>query len=206
MKTNFEGEWNSLRPQRIHSRIQLIYVPIKFDNAADATCVSWLFNAFYTKPALCRRSSKSDKIAKQIDWYNRKLDSKRFTTRLTLDQSCYYSVLPTNFFFSIFLLFPAAVWCSGSQSMKYDACEVPLKSVFLNKSWSQVTNACTEFLIQSILFLVMLLESSKKRVRNSKLGLFSGHCTTDPNNVVSGSAGGSGCGAAWKNIWLDIWS
>ena len=98
MKTNFEGEWNSLRPQRIHSRIQLIYVPIKFDNAADATCVSWLFNAFYTKPALCRRSSKSDKIAKQIDWYNRKLDSKRFTTRLTLYQSCYYSVLPTNFF------------------------------------------------------------------------------------------------------------
>ena len=106
MKTNFEGEWNSLRLQRIHSRIQLIYVPIKFDNAADATCVSWLFSAFYTKPALCRRSSKSDKIAKQIDWYNRKLDSKRFTTRLTLDQSCYYSVLPTNFFSQFFCYFP----------------------------------------------------------------------------------------------------
>ena len=44
-----------------------MYVPIKFDNAADATCVSWPFNAFYTKPALCRRSLKSDKIAKQID-------------------------------------------------------------------------------------------------------------------------------------------
>ena len=39
---------------------------------------------------------------------------------------------------------------------------------------------------------------------NSKLGLFSGHCTEQLSEqrtmVVSGSAGGSGCGAGWKNI------